>query len=372
MPVRAGRGLRYRIHSLEFSEEKSSFGAGERGSDGLPRFTVEVAHRPHIELKRIETPRFFVRGASSFGFRAVDEPFHGCYLTIIAAKPFDVRNDLVAAFAKDAHDERALSEIVRLVHDDIVGELRQDAILAATICAVKLAPAIIEPWLEFDIYWSTPQYHITRYASAVSEVLDGQSATNKEVLALAENVLLGSTDSQYRKAFQLAGGWYLRGRAEAAGTTERFLGLFQCLEALTNCAPQGPDPELLKWLEIVSELFVSRSTEEQVSLRATLAIIKQRLTRPTLNERFTRLLDILSLPQKDELVKQFDALNKLRNDLLHAHITFVPGYFRGFNVDPTITALSATVLAAVADRIITGAKDRGYSVSFVDPSSRAV
>jgi hypothetical protein len=367
--IRAGRGIRYRIHSLDYAEEKTTLGAGRHGSDGLSDLTVEVARKPHLTLPRVEAPRFFVRGTLSYSAKTSEDSFHGCYLTVIASRLFDIDGDLIAAFVASPNDSKRLDPIAMQLREEVEGNVRQEAILAATLSAVKLAPAILEPWLEFDIYWSTPHYHITRYASNVSEVLDGKCASETEVLALAETLVLGSLDSPYRKSLQLAGGWYLRGRSEVAGTTERFFGLFQCLEALTNCAEQDADPHFLKWCATIAELLLTAKVEERETLTIILETVKQRMARPVLSERFERLLTLFNLPDQAELKKQFDAMNLLRNKLLHAQVTFVPGHFRGYNVDPTLTALSATMLTAVANRMIEEAKARGYSVSLARPSA---
>lgn len=362
--LRAGRGLRWRIHALQFDKERFAFGAAPRGPDGLPNLIIEVAQKPELALRKFESAPFIVRGATSYAFRDAQTEFEGCYLTAIASKQFEVPDELGDRFRAHSDAPGILGEVAAAV-GDLRGDLRQEAIQAGTVCAVQLVPAVLEPWLEFDIYWPTPTHQRSTYASAVSEVLDGRNATEKEVLALGENVVLAMLESEHRRAVQLAGNWYLKGRSEPAASTERFVGLFQCIEALTNCAPQHPDPKLLEWFEVVGALVSAAEAEERQAIEATLNILKQRVARPVLSERFRRLLDLLAVPEKEERALQFEAMNRLRNDLLHAHVAYVPGTFRGYDVDRTITELATTVLTAVVDQMIASAKTR-RAVGFTD------
>lgn len=363
--LRAGRGLRWRVHSLSFRDEKFNFGAGATGADGVPELMIEVATKPHIALQRIETSPFFVRGARSLSFHRAETEFEGCYLTVIASRQFQVPRELAERFRQAPDAAGLLDEVVGAV-GDLRGGLRQKAIHAATVCAVELSPAVLEPWLEFDMYWTSPTHHRSRYSTIVSEILESRVAAEEEVRALGESVLLAALDSPYRRAIELAGGWYLKGRSEPAASTERFIGLFQCLEALTNCAPQEPDPRMQAWFESIAVLLVAATTDERSALEQTLAVIKQRLARPTLSQRFSRLLDLLQLDAKAEMLQQFDMLNKLRNDLLHAHTSFVPAESRGYDVDRTVTELARVVLAAAVKRTISDAKERGHTVGYKD------
>jgi hypothetical protein len=322
-----------------------------------------VARRPHFTLPRFETLPFVIRGAAGYSFRRSEEDFHGCYLTITASKQFQLSAELVERFRSDPDGAGVLDQVAEAV-GDLRGDLRQVAIQAATVCAVELAPAVLEPWLEFDTFWPTHETQRSHYGTGVSEILDERVAIDSEVLALGETVVLAGLDSPYTRAVQLAGSWYLKGRSEPAASTERFVGLFQCLEALTNCAPQDPDPQLHEWFASVALLLAKTDSDDRAALEQMLGLIKQRVARPILSERFRRLLDTLALVEKEERQRKFDAMNKLRNDLLHAHISFVPGHYRGLDVDRTITELAREMLTAVVKRMVADAKDRGHTVGF--------
>lgn len=341
-----------------------NIGAGPMGPDGVPDLMVEVAREPHFAHQRLETSPFFVRGADAYSFRRAPDDFRGCYLSVVASKQFPVTQELLERYQRYPDAAGILGEVASAV-GDLRSEVRQKALHAATICAVELAPAVLEPWLEFDVFWSSSTTQRSVYSTIVSEVLDASSADSDSVRALCESVVFGAASSDFTKSIQLAGGWYLKGRAEPAGSTERFVGLFQCIEALCNCAPQEPDPQLDEWFVTIARMLASSAADERVLLEPILAKIRERVARPVLSERFRRLLEMLAIEGRDERIVEFNLLNRIRNDLLHAHVSFVPASYRGFDVDATLTALARVTLTALVRRVIADSRGR-YRVEFSD------
>lgn len=356
-----GRGIRYRIHGLQSLNEPIAMGIGPPLVDGgPPGLILEIAKEPQFNVPSISFPRFLVAGTALLPTKvgAEELDFEGEYLTVVAAASYDVPADLSARLESEPVDTAALDAVERLVGQRATDEQRSRALLAGGICAARLSPAVLEQCGDFQVFWPRPRRHVARHSSDVAEVLDASSRSADDLQELLQDVALAAQHAEFANPLRLATYWYVRGRAAAAGTIERFVGLFQSLEALTNCAPQGPTPEITDFLLAVAAAFNAVDDSGSARRLEMLSVIKQRLARPVLSERFERLVRLLKLEQPESLTKRFAALNKLRNDILHAHLTVLPGMYRGLNVDRTIVEMSAQLLNAMADHAIAEVRPR--------------
>jgi hypothetical protein len=368
--MRAGYGVRYRVHGLDLTTTPFVVGLGPNGPDGQPDGTIEFAREPQMNLQSMETSVFIVRGSGEYFARVRGGDFEGCYMTIVISGTYEVPTALSSRFAEASAGEAELGEVEALLERRIAAELRPGAQLTAALAASRLMPLVAEPWLEFKAYWPTTGVYKARYASPATEVLDRIAGTEEYLKDIAEHIVIGRVNSSdLTRALELAGYWYVVGRSSVAGSRERFLGLFQCIEALTNCAPQQPNDAIAQWLEDIAILVASSGSDKAANLLDGLSDVRQRVSRPVLAERFERLLRLIDLPNVDNTLRQFSALNKVRNDLLHAHIAEIPSVFRGYDVDKTLTGLAGGLFAAVSSRIVAKARDQGVSIRFIDPKS---
>jgi hypothetical protein len=211
--------------------------------------------------------------------------------------------------------------------------------------AIFAEQGVLELWDTYELIWHSQSEHYLR-ALSVSEGLPESMATPEQFMratTTAAAVAWAASDSA--PGLRLALNWYQRGRAERLLSVERFTYLFLSIEALVSGVDQSPDESTTSSLEALRELATSSD------LRSFVDRIGERISKPSLVDRFVRLAMALGPRQAEERIRLFRVIYKLRNRLLHGSIHEVPREFEG--IDPSFEAgrIARSFLMEVTRRV---------------------
>ncbi len=142
--MRAGHGIRYRVHALELETNPIAIAVGKQGMNGPPSLIIEFAHKPSLKLIAIAGPRFLCKGAPTGRWRTDNDADGACYLTVISAGEFAVPDSLSETLARNPSDGDVLNQIEEAIAEQVTTSERPSALLAASVCAANLAPAVLE------------------------------------------------------------------------------------------------------------------------------------------------------------------------------------------------------------------------------------
>jgi hypothetical protein len=307
----------WRVHGLFVTEDNIHLHLANLASAGQTAAHAQVqcfATAPNFPVQRV--PRFAVVGRPQvFGYAnplANDPTFHGSWFMVTVVGNYSLNPAIEDRFNGDppATASETLSAVSGVVTSD---GAQWCAIIAATL-ALQLKSPRFEHLAAFVGLLSPPGFE-TWTGQFRLRVLPELQADQQLLLAsIAARAAFSAVRATVRKQLSLAFHWFLRGREEPEGSTDRFLWLFLALEAAINAATKD---EVSTAQRQQFEALVELARRNSADLEPFVARLQSRLAQPFLSDRFTSLSAHFFPDCADADQDRFRRLSRIRNILLH-------------------------------------------------------
>jgi hypothetical protein len=284
-----------------------------------------------------------------------EEDPRGIWLEIKISRDYEVAttvaNQFIASRGADTHD------IDSLLGATIDKDMSDVGVLVSAVAIIPFERS--QPHLRnvgHVYWWSTEKYVRLISQNVRLTVVPALTFDRGQLVAIpirtAPHLVRIGGESRARRALVLASHWLLIVFDLPVQSNERFVVYFQILEALTSCADESPDPQLAQDFALLEQHCRSQATDNsRETIRRLLQRMKERTLKPSLSERFSRLVGQFNPQGADADIAAFRAMAKLRNDLVHAKITQVPSTFRGYDVEDSLRKLAFSYFKHLTDAL---------------------
>jgi len=155
-----------------------------------------------------------------------------------------------------------------------------------------------------------------------------------------------------RNALLLCSRWILLAHEMAPESNERFVTLFQCLEALCSIEGGKPTAKDEEGFARIDRLLSESDDLEARDAREYLKSAKGRIVNPPLSEKFRRLATKHGGQHADRDVQHFAVLAEARNALVHARQRDVPIEVDGVRLHETVHELAIRYYGRVVETVV--------------------
>jgi hypothetical protein len=340
------------------------------------RIIIEFRDDPLFIMPKVETP---IAGSGDAPLPALLQivnpsdmrwPVDGAWMSISAYDFVDLDENLVSRL--DGSDPNAANLVWEQIPPTTWHVLRSEAQVAAGVAATFAEPAVVlQTFSVHDVVEATPEHHITQSPLLITRQL-GVTAITEQMMDSLSNMMgviafaqIKDPDKSQVKAIANAARCYYRGVQLPFTSVDFFLTVYVVLESLSALADQRVSTGEAAAIASIETLFRSHPDYNA----ATWSILKNRMSRISISEKFSRVIAGPNTAQVARDTAVFDALRRIRNELAHGVISAVPPRIsvQGNETD-TIVALRELThrcLSIVLGQVRTAVTNSGYTSSLV-------
>jgi hypothetical protein len=345
--VSIGWELLVRVHGVSLSSP-IRLRIEHRDVDPPIEVLLDLTESPPYSM-RFDVPSYFVIGEPALPVRQSIPPTpRSAWLSLVVSRAFPVDARLAEEFHQRPDDSRVMDRLGDLLSSQFE-DLRAMADLCAGAFLTDFAGARAMLWHDARRFWQSPSEIGLHAVAPLVTAIAASTITTEELIGSSARMYAAcSLTGRERVAVQLCSRWLLNAHG-MHDSNERFMLCFQCLEALTSLEDQSPTAEDSRGFALLDALAATAPEESRAETLAYLGRLRGRMSKPSFPDRFARLATRFSGTSATEDVVRLRAINRARNDYVHAKVDAVPPLRDGVPVHQAVHEMALKYLRLVVD-----------------------